>query len=387
MFKIYQSILRVRACAVLCLGMFIGVASAQFLNPPQIITNPGAKYSGATRLFQGIPSLERSRGGRLWIVWYGGIGPGEDQHNYVMLATSTDNGATWSDETLVIDPDGDGPVRAFDPELWMDSDGRLWVFWAQDVDHNGSVAGVWAITTEDPDNEKPEWSEPRRLTDGIMMCKPIVLSSGEWVLPASTWRHTDNSAKMVVSTDHGKSWCVSGACQVPPKDRNFDEHIIIEKKDKTLWMLVRTKYGIGESTSADRGRTWSPLKPSAIKHATARFFIRRLLSGNLLLVKHGAIDKRIGRSHLTAFISKDDGKRWRKSLLLDARKGVSYPDGIQAPDGTIYICYDYERTGARKIFLTHFTEDDIIRSPNHYMPPHFLVNQATGSVSARGKEH
>jgi hypothetical protein len=44
------------------------------------------------------------------------------------------------------------------------------------------------------------------VTDGVMMCKPLVLSSGEWVLPASTWRETDKSARMIVSTDHGKTW-------------------------------------------------------------------------------------------------------------------------------------------------------------------------------------
>lgn len=34
-------------------------------------------------------------------------------------------------------------------------------------------------------------------------------------------------------------------------------------------MLVRTTYGIGESTSKDRGRTWGPLRPSpaALYHA------------------------------------------------------------------------------------------------------------------------
>ena len=364
---------------LLCLGISTGPAVAQFLDPPQVIAEPGPEYSRATRLFQGIPSLERSRGGRLWVVWYGGKGKGEDEHNYVMLASSGDDGATWSDETLVIDPDGDGPVRAFDPELWMDPDGRLWVFWAQTVGHDGSVAGVWAITTEEPDSANPKWSPPRRLTDGVMMCKPIVLSTGEWVLPASTWRDTDNSARMVVSTDRGKTWQVRGACNVPEKDRNYDEHIIVERKDGSLWMLVRTRYGIGESVSADRGRTWSPLQPSAIQHATARFFIRRLQSGNLLLVKHGPIDQRIGRSHLMAFISKDDGKTWEGGLLLDERKGVSYPDGIQAPDGTIYICYDYDRTGAREIYVTKFTEEEISRPAHDFTPPRFIVNKATGS--------
>ena len=236
-------------------ALILAGADAQILNPAKVILNPGADYSRSTRLFQGIPSLERSNKGRLWVVWYGGRGAGEDSLNYVMLATSGDDGASWSDEVLVIDPDGDGPVRAFDPELWMDPDGRLWLFWAQDVDHDGSIAGVWAIITDNPDEQNPKWSNPRRLTNGVMMCKPLVLSTGEWVLPVSTWRTTDNSAKMVVSFNHGKTWHIHGACHIPKDVRDYDEHIIVEKMDKSLWMLVRTKYGIGESFSTDRGRS------------------------------------------------------------------------------------------------------------------------------------
>jgi hypothetical protein len=174
--------------------------------------------------------------------------------------------------------------------------------------HDGSVAGVWCVHTDNPDDQQPQWSQPRRLTDGIMMCKPVVLSTGEWVLPASTWRATDSSARMIVSTTLGRNWSLRGACNVPQDVRAFDEHIITERQDGSLWLLARTKYGIGESISTDRGKTWPDLTPSAIAHPSARFFVRRLQSGNLLLVKHGAIDQRTGRSHLTAFVSSDEGR-------------------------------------------------------------------------------
>ena len=125
-------------------------------------------------------------------------------------------------------------------------------------------------------------------------------------------------------------------------------------------MLVRTKYGIGESISVDKGYTWSPLVPSNIQHPVARFFIHRLNSGNLLLVKHGPIDMQTKRSHLMAFVSKDDGHTWSNGLLLDERPGVSYPDGQQVSDGTIYITYDYMRKKDQNIYMTSFTEDDIL---------------------------
>ncbi len=339
--------------------MLLCAVWAPYMKAPEVIINPGPTYTTERRLFQGIPSLARAPKGRLWATWYGGPGGGEDETNYVILVTSDDDGLTWSREVLVVDPDKDGPVRAFDPNIWVDPTGRLWMFWAQAVGHEASVGGVWAISTDTPDMGDASWSAPRRLTDGVMMCKPTVLSTGEWVLPASTWRQTDNSARMIVSTDEGKTWVLHGACNVPEKQRAFDEHMIVEKQDKRLWLLARTKYGIGESYSNDGGKTWPELAPSNIAHPSARFFLRRLESGNLLLVKHGPMDTQTERSHLTAFLSEDDGNTWPFSLILDERNGVSYPDGVQAPDGAIYIIYDFDRTGARQILMAVFTEDDI----------------------------
>ncbi|MEQ8552334.1 MAG: sialidase family protein [Cyclobacteriaceae bacterium] len=332
-----------------------------FLQPATVYTSEeiATTHPATERQFTGISSLAIGEDGRLWATWYTGNTPEEDQNNYVVLATSGDEGETWK-EVLVVDPDREGPVRAYDPELWVDPTGKLWLFWAQTIGHDGTVAGVWSLTTTDSGNENANWSDPERLTDGVMMCKPVVLSTGEWVLPASTWRKTDNSARLIVSKNKGKTWKLKGAAHVPEADRSFDEHMIIEKQDGRLWMLVRTNYGIGESYSSDKGKTWEPMKRSSIAHPSARFFIRRQQSGNLLLVKHGPISVRTGRSHLMAFISEDDGDTWSKGLLLDERPGVSYPDGQQADDGQIILTYDYNRRDEQHIMMTTFTEADIL---------------------------
>jgi hypothetical protein len=332
-------------------------AERAFLAAPRHVGPPRPEHAATNRAFQGIPSLAVAPGGRLWAIWYAGVTPAEDQNNYVVISTSGDGGATWR-ETVIVDPDGEGPVRAFDPELWLAPDGRLFVFWAQAEGHDGSVAGVWCLTTDTPAAAVPTWSAPRRLTDGIMMCKPLALSSGEWVLPVSTWRATDRSARMMVSTDRGQSWELRGAANVPVPARQFDEHMFVERRDQSLWMLVRTKYGIGESVATDRGRTWPEVTPTSIPHPSARFFIRRLASGSLLLVKHGPMEKQTGRSHLMAFVSRDDGRTWGGGLLLDVRTGVSYPDGQESADGTIRIIYDFSRTEERNILIASFREED-----------------------------
>ena len=361
--------------------------TAPILQPPPILTNPSAHYADSQRRFQGIPGIERAPNGRLWALWYSG-GDGEGPDNYVIAVTSGDDGATWSAPCLAIDPPG--LVRAYDPCLWIAPTGQLWLFWAQCHTYWDGRSGVWAITTDDPGAETPTWSAPRRLCDGIMMNKPTVLSTGEWLLPAAVWSCAaitapefrfdarENARSNVIrSTDQGATWSFLSGADVP--GRTFDEHSIIERRDGSLWMLVRTTYGIGESLSTDRGRTWSPGKPSGIPHVDARFLIRRLQSGRLLLVTHNPPDG-VSRSHLIAHLSDDDGATWQGGLMLDARLGVSYPDGVQSPEGTIYVIYDWNRFTDKHILMATFTEADVLASlpTSPQTRLRVLVNQATG---------
>lgn len=344
------------------------------LVPAAILTAPGAEYGPASRAWQGIPGIERAPRGRLWATWYTG-GVGEGPNNHVVLATSADDGRTWLDPVLIVKAlEG---CRCFDPCLWCDPAGRLWLFYAQGAAWFDGRNGVWAVRTDTPDAPRPTWTAPRRIANGIMMNKPTVLATGEWLLPCAIWANNEPKrpelaaerfSNVVCSTDGGETFTLRGGADVP--DRTFDEHMIIERRDGSLWMLVRTRYGVGESFSRDGGRTWSPGRPSRIAGPNSRFFIRRLDSGKLLLVNHdrppeAGPDFRL-RANMTAWLSEDDGETWIGGLLLDGRKGVSYPDGVQAPDGRIYVTYDCNRGDKhalgrdREILLAVFTEEDVL---------------------------
>ena len=81
--------------------------------------------------FRGISSLAVAPNGRLWANWYANsLKPDEGTGNYVVSATSMDNGETWT-EKVIIDPQWGAGRRAFDPEMWIDPNGKLWLFWAQ----------------------------------------------------------------------------------------------------------------------------------------------------------------------------------------------------------------------------------------------------------------
>jgi hypothetical protein len=138
--------------------------------------------------------------------------------------------------------------------------------------------------------------------------------------------------------------------------------MFVELGDGRVWMLARNGDGVMQSFSSDRGRTWTePSFPAPIRHPVARFYVRRLASGRILLVKHGrTIDSHQGRSLLTAWLSDDDGTSWQGGLMLDERPGISYPDGFQAPDGTLYVSYDRNRATDGEILMARFTEDDVL---------------------------
>ena len=68
----------------------------------------------------------------------------------------------------------------------------------------------------------------------------------------------------------------------------------------------------------------------------------------------------MNRSHLTAYVSSDDGRSWDGGLLLDDRETVSYPDGVEAQDGRIFVIYDRNRYTDSEIFMAVFTEQDVL---------------------------
>ncbi len=337
---------------------------------------PGPEYGPEERKYQGIPGLERAPGGRLWAFWYAGK-VHEDRYNYICCVTSGDDGKTWSDLKFVIDPDGDGPLRTSDPCPWLDPNGRLWLFFWMNGDGDTQL---FAMHTDNPDAENPIWTTPHVICPGVMMDKPIVAADGTWLLATAIW-HRDQSCRIVASTDQGQTWELRGTAGIPdPKDRNCDEPMLVQRHDGSLWLLVRTSYGIGESVSTDMGKTWTPVAPTQIPHTASRFFIRRLISGNLLLVKHGPMDQKTGRTHLTAFVSADDGVTWQGGLLLDERATVSYPDGTQAPDGLIRVIYDWNRADEKHILMTTFTEADVLagKDVSGRVRLRVLINHATG---------
>ena len=317
------------------------------------------------RQWQGIPAIERAANGRLWCAFFSG-GPKEpDPDNFIILTTSVDDGVTWSNPKTIVELPGS--TRVYDPALWHDATGRLWLFYNQANIETGDFS-VWAMTTGDSGNAGPQWCPPRKVDIdapfAFRLNKPTVLATGEWLLPV-TWarsvpgswfagsRHLQGTA---ISTDLGETWTLHGSVEAPEWAL---ENMIVERTDGTLWMLIRAGGGVlWESVSSDLGRTWSKGSPTSIVNPGSRFFIRRLASGRLLLINTPDPERRKG---IFACLNEPgDGTSFIPGLQIDARDNVSYPDAVQAPDGTVYAVHDCDRHGAGEILLSVFSEDDIL---------------------------
>lgn len=367
---------------------YIAIMDSLAMEPPQIQTEFNRKYKTRNLDYGMTIGIEQTPGGRIWNCFVGG---GDNEVAYFVLNWSDDGGKTWTDSKYVIDPHDDSlpfARRTIVGQLWTDPLGRLWLFYDQSVTYYYGSSTNWYSICENPDADKPVWSEPVYLGEGCTLNKPTVMTTGEWVLPVSIWSRktmaystlkqvwTDEQfrsskseldpfrgAHAYVSVDQGKIWEDRGMIVFP--EPTFDEHQFIELADGRWWMTARVgigtnKSGIMQSFSSDRGHTWS--EPEFYQpHISSRHFIRRLASGNLVLVRHGNFDECTStRTNLTAFISDDEGKTWKGGLLLDDTYDISYPTGFQAPDGYIYVSYDMQRTRRGEIYMVKFTEEDVL---------------------------
>jgi len=326
-------------------------------------------FSSSKRLWQGIPSIEVTAGGRIFITFYSG-GTKEEIGNYSVLITS-DDGVNFTDVVAAAYREN---YRCYDPCLWIDPLGRLWWTWAQCRED-----GLYAAICEDPDADEIVFGEPFFVGHNVMMNKPTVLSDGSWAFPIAVWNYgvralgaeydSDIEPKgsfLYITADEGCSFVRSGGADI--KDRGFDEHMVVEMNDGRLRIFARTSYGIGAADSFDGGKTWGDSFDPGYGGPSSRFFIRRLPSGRILLINHYNYT---GRNNLTAMLSEDDGVTFPYRLLLDERSQVAYPDAAVTADGAITITYDRERgafknsveealESAREILTARITEEDIL---------------------------
>jgi predicted neuraminidase len=181
--------------------------------------------------------------------------------------------------------------------------------------------------------------------------KPIILSNGEWLAPASLEPSIDDKkiwdAFVDRSTDGGRTWQASEL--VPLDHAAFVGPGLIQP---TLWesapgrvhMLLRSSAGaIYRSDSADFGRVWSPAYRTALPNNNSGIDLAQLADGELVLAFNPVNVAKV-RTPLSIVLSRDNGATWtdRLDLETDPGGGFAYPAVIPSGRG-VAITYTWNR--------------------------------------------
>ena len=316
-------------------------------------------FPDTKREWQGIPTIEYFDD-NIYVAWYSG-GVDEGPENFVTLYRGDLSSGKWERDLKIIDPPGF--IRAFDPVLWSDDKGKLFLFWNQSEGLWDGRGGVWSSFSLDPSSSDNSWSRPKRIADGVMIQKPIY-SGGGLFLPIAIWFFTLPNNQMAGSFIHrvDQFFNLINLTEVPLDRslRSFDEHTILKISDSVYRVYIRTKEGIHYSVSSDKGSSWSKAQKDLTigLSADSKFFISRLNSGRYILIKNNSNE----REKLTAYLSEDSNLCWEYSLEIDKRFGVSYPDLAENEAGELFLVYDRNRYTDKEIIIAKFKEEDIISS-------------------------
>jgi Neuraminidase (sialidase) len=208
--------------------------------------------------------------------------------------------------------------------------------------------------------ERPLVANDTRLGRGPVKNKPIRLTSGRILAPAST-ELQEWEAFVDISDDDGVTWHKSNIIRAADL-LGFDNYAIgviqpssLAGRAGEVHMLLRSTEGhIYKSDSKDNGTTWCAAYPLNIPNNNSGLDLVRSQNGILYLVCNPITKSTFGksRSPLTLLFSRDNGITWTKMLDLETGKGeYSYPAIIER-DGDVYISYTWQR---RNIAFRHFT--------------------------------
>lgn len=362
----------------------------------KIIFNPDKKYSVEYRMWQGVPAIEKT-GKRIWAAYFSGGKYEPCVHNYGILAYSDDNCESFVDPYMTVAADESIRMRVMDLQLWREPSGRLWCYWAQDIyptetsesdyDTDGSTlftaffhdVQAFGIYTDNPEADAPVWSEPIHIGEGFIRNRPTALPDDRILVPGYQVKNDKNICYMLTDDLTKGAKNVIGPKRVG--GMGFDEPMAIVQSDGSVRLLTRTDTGyIAESYSYDGGESFSDAVSTDIENPCTRFFIGRLSNGMQLLINTPS-SKLGNRRSLVAFLSDDDGKTWKYSMIIDDRAGTSYPDAVESDDGFIYMIHDVQRdnrqgvdkndprrsgahilfsTAAKEICISRFTVADIM---------------------------
>jgi sialidase-1 len=339
-----------------------------------------------------IPAIVRAGNSDLLAIAEGRINGASDFGDInVVLKRSKDNGKTWSALKVLVDV---GELQAGNPAPVLDQfdllnpQGVLYVFYNTGNNHENEVRKgngfreVWYIKSVD---HGATWTNPVNITKQVH--RPKVAGTEyqfaeDWrsyaITPGHAMQFTSGPyrgrifvpanhsagepmkgfaeyrAHGFFTDDHGKSFELAANIEFP----GSNESIATEISGGGLLMSIRNQLGNVRSRilaySSTGGRTWDTTYfekqlPDAVCQAS--LVTLGYKKGKAIVASSNAATER-KRDSLTIKISKDDGKTWKESILVDAstngaKDWTAYSDMMILAKRKIGILY--ERDGYKEI--------------------------------------
>lgn len=328
-----------------------------------------------------IPAIVRTKKGTLLAFCEGRKAGRGDAGNIDMLVSrSTDGGKSWSTPLVIWD---DGNNTCGNPAPVVDQDtGFIWLpmTWNLGSDHERDImAGKskhprfvymtystddglsWAKPSDiSQSTRKPHW---RWYATGPGNSIQLKHGShkGRLVIPANHSDHSDENkhpyrSHVFFSDDHGKSWNLGGVHE----DRT-NESAVVELSDGSILQAMRSYHGKNRramAISRDGGKSFGEVSLNeALDTPVCQANILRYSwrddsdpeSRSRILFSS---PKGKGRSHLTVWLSYDEGKTWPIHREIHAG-GSAYSNLVALPDGKVGLLY--EKDGYKTISFVTFS--------------------------------
>jgi len=339
----------------LCLGAsLVSFLSARSASAPTEtgtiefrVTVPSA-IAGMQTLLTIEPSKENPRNsegdiielkdGRLCLIYTRFTGGGDDDAAAdLAMRISPDHGKTWSDDQIVVRHAGG--LNVMSVSLLRLASGEIALFYLRKTSQE-DCRPLLCLSTD----EARTWSEPTVcIMDEVGYYvlnndRVVQLHSGRLLLPVAWHRGPGrkwDSAGVIMcylSDDNGKTWRRSQDSfqGYAPGGRRItvQEPGVVELKDGRLMMYLRTDAGSQYVCYSDNGgETWSKAEPSALASPLSPATIKRIPgTGDLVCVwnDHSGVHPYPAgrRTPLCLAISKDEGKTWSRSQIIEGD-----PDG------------------------------------------------------------
>jgi lysophospholipase L1-like esterase len=274
---------------------------------------------------------------------------------------SSDDGKTWSSSALFAEParftvsNERALLRTREGVIisaWMNGSERKqpqgWRWGDKDVSWREFVLPTYTCRSLD---DGKTWELPVKLSDPwcgcihslIQMNNGRIVLVGQEIIPE--WRH---ATVMFVSDDLGKTWQRGDVLDYGKGKHDHAGSIegsVIQLKDGSLYLLLRTESGwLWEATSQD-GLKWRGLKQSQIKSVTCCPQLARFSDGRIGLLwnappRHMPANG-TSRAELSLAFSEDEGRTWSQPVVVAANYAaggrVSYPYLYERRQGELWI--------------------------------------------------